>query len=964
MDWKFLSRTIKNQTSKSLDIAAQKTDYGLHTLIDKDPEAAECIDIVAVHGLNGHYLNTWRDEDSGHNWLEKFIPFIVTVSRVMSFWYNSTLQFSKSTSDILVFSDQLLESLEAKRSSIEEQGRPIIFICHSLGGLVFKRAFIKANEDEKYMLLKKSIHSVFFFGTPHRGSSLAQWGTIMAQFLKTASLGTSTNTRLSKDLEPDSRLMDYISESFRLQCGNLKVVSCYETKKLGYLNSLVVEHSSAILGLDSEIVIPIESDHREMCRFSDINEERFQPIKSRLDTLARSAKKSAFVIAKDALMSRLNTTNYESHRTRNPPPVKGSCTWVFHHPKYQAWLKATNSSLLWFSADPGCGKSVLASSLVNKFKTSSLYRETNICYFFFKSDNADQSDILNGVRAILHQLYSQQHDLIPFGSRELQGHKSMTVENLWTTFELSIMQVEAKPTICILDGIDECDPRPRGLLLRCISDFFVAEDKLPTAQATPKLKILITSRPENQIKILLERRPRSNSFQTTGAPPEPHNMIRLRAEDETDAISHDVSKLINTKIDDLMDRGFPVTLLENLQLELTKRADRTFLWISLVLSLLEEKVEGGASRRELDDILKTRDIYSVYAELLASRPDLLKARKMLNIILAAAKPLTVKEISIALAVIPEKDEPNCREPSNKSKRPKKMSFLDVEYELVYPFENHLKHTCGHFIRIIRNKVYLVHETAREFLLKPSDSYRVAQNNPRSSLLLSSAHCREEDTFQHTFSLVEAHALLLEICVDFLYCLARPTKITQIGQVTKEAQPFLQYAAQCWTIHHHHASGQLDPRDSQYYQNLCHPLFPGFHSWIKEFWHPRQPPHPLVSAPDDIQDYYINFFALENPLPSSCDTDDEDDGEDETSDEQSKSKKSDVPEESEKQTPGAISFERAYHRELSLPLWYSATECLSSNPGSLRNHNFPLKMDDCGLVSLDFEKRFNDRPPKD
>ncbi|KAK2002810.1 hypothetical protein LX36DRAFT_651745 [Colletotrichum falcatum] len=28
--------------------------------------------------------------------------------------------------------------------------------------------------------------------------------------------------------------------------------------------------------------------------------------------------------------------NYDSHKTRNPPPVKGICTWIFHHAEYQS----------------------------------------------------------------------------------------------------------------------------------------------------------------------------------------------------------------------------------------------------------------------------------------------------------------------------------------------------------------------------------------------------------------------------------------------------------------------------------------------------------------------------------------------------------------------------------------------------------------------------------------------------
>lgn len=114
-------------------------NYGMNVFVNRDPLASEAIDIVAVHGLNGHYEKTWTNETSQFNWLKDGIPKVIPLARVMSFSYNSSVQFSKSTSDLFVFADQLLESLSAERTTVAEQDRQIIFICHSLGGLVVKQ---------------------------------------------------------------------------------------------------------------------------------------------------------------------------------------------------------------------------------------------------------------------------------------------------------------------------------------------------------------------------------------------------------------------------------------------------------------------------------------------------------------------------------------------------------------------------------------------------------------------------------------------------------------------------------------------------------------------------------------------------------------------------------------------------------------------------------------------------------
>ncbi|WQF88920.1 Putative P-loop containing nucleoside triphosphate hydrolase, alpha/Beta hydrolase [Colletotrichum destructivum] len=969
MEWNFLSRS-KSQSGKSTASSSKKPDYGLHTIVDRDSAATEAIDIIAIHGLNGDYLRTWTDEATGTNWLKDHVTRIVPASRVMSFSYNSKLQFSKSTSDVLDFGDQLLECLLAERETVEESQRPLIFICHSLGGLVFKQAYLRALDSEKYMFLAKYINGVFFFGTPHKGSSLANWSTKTARLLRMASLGTSTNAQLSIDLEPNSRLTQ-ISRSFLDRCSGLHIVSCYETRKMDFLNALVVERESAILGLEAEIKIPIESDHRGICRFGDFNEKRFKVVKSRLDAMARTARTSTF-LEMDSLMRALDTSNYEAHKSRNPSPVEGTCTWILEKPAYKAWLESASSFLLWMSADPGCGKSVLASFLIDHIMKTSRGDKTNVCYFFFKSDNLEQSEVATGIRAILHQLYGQQQNLASYAASQLRGGNLEAVETLWKAFISSIEHKDANPTICILDGLDECEPQSRGVLLRCITNYFEAQEGASNKVGQkPQLRLFISSRYENQIKVALDKPRKSTNNLASRKTSKPYSMIRLRAEDETGAISSDISKVVAAKIEDLIDRGLPVGLLQNLQDELVKRADRTFLWVSLVISLLEEKVENGASRRELDDIVRTRSIYSVYAALLASRPDLPKARKMLNLVLAATRPLTVEETSIALAVVPEEDNLRDTPAEKRPKLPGRLSFDDVEYELVYPYENHIKHLCGHFVRIIRNKVYLVHETAREFLLaenKPRHAAASQENTEAADEGLCTYSLEfQPETFQHTFSLAGANAILLEICVAFLYCLAKPSKSSQPGETSPEVKEFLSYAAQSWTIHHHRARRWLDERDSRYYQNLCHPLFPGFVRWIEEFWHPKGPLH-IPGAPDDVQDYYIDFFNLDIPPSLSYDSTDRQDNSDVSGSELSEGEGSEVSEEAQEAGGMACGYGRTGERRdevarLSVPSRRDVEASLSSNPGSLSNYYFPLTVDENGLVSLKFEPGRAGGPPE-
>jgi len=103
------------------------------------------------------------------------------------------------------------------------------------------------------------------------------------------------------------------------------------------------------------------------------------------------------------------TSAYDDHKDRNPFRVEGTCQWVLSHDRYREWRLGQSYPLLWISADPGCGKSVLARSLVDRDLKHD--GDASICYFFFK-DNEEQDNLPMALCAVLHQLFNQQPKLL------------------------------------------------------------------------------------------------------------------------------------------------------------------------------------------------------------------------------------------------------------------------------------------------------------------------------------------------------------------------------------------------------------------------------------------------------------------------------------------------------------------------------------------------------------------------
>lgn len=68
-----------------------------------------------------------------------FFPMNLYQIRVMSYVYNSGGIWSKSVSDIEDVARELLVRLQGHRLSGPKKSRPILFIPHSLGGVVVKK---------------------------------------------------------------------------------------------------------------------------------------------------------------------------------------------------------------------------------------------------------------------------------------------------------------------------------------------------------------------------------------------------------------------------------------------------------------------------------------------------------------------------------------------------------------------------------------------------------------------------------------------------------------------------------------------------------------------------------------------------------------------------------------------------------------------------------------------------------
>ncbi|CAG8958691.1 hypothetical protein HYFRA_00011533 [Hymenoscyphus fraxineus] len=210
---------------------------GTQLLYSAEDVASIVADIVFVHGLRGDPIATWSDGKVC--WPRDFLRDDVPNTRIMTWGYDSNIasvtEFSSANS-IFGHAENLLFDVARRRRTPSEKTRPIIFVGHSLGGLVIKEALIRSSEylnNQQDMALGsifKYTSGVIFLGTPHRGSEKTGLGQIVATIAAVAL--RQPNDKLLKNLEKESDVLERQRRSFASISKNLPVVCLWEEKPM------------------------------------------------------------------------------------------------------------------------------------------------------------------------------------------------------------------------------------------------------------------------------------------------------------------------------------------------------------------------------------------------------------------------------------------------------------------------------------------------------------------------------------------------------------------------------------------------------------------------------------------------------------------------------------------------------------------------------------------------------------
>ncbi|KAI3318364.1 hypothetical protein HD806DRAFT_512072 [Xylariaceae sp. AK1471] len=631
---------------------------GLTPLNDVEHETQAC-DCIAISGLASHPFGSWqpKGEDKTFMWIREALPRALPASRAILYGYDTTLLDSNSFQSIVDLASSFIDHLKANGWHLVAS-KPLVFLAHSLGGIILKEAFsmMAMGDDQGRVILSRFLGGVFF-GVPSYGMKTSHLRAMVRG---------QVNEQVISDLSTSSEYLYNLDNHFSglVLTRHMHLCWAYETKTSPTIERL--EDGSYSRSGPEEILVTKDSATRGLHHLRTpttfpINENHSDMVKFRPDdrNLHIVLSKLREICGYDHLESgrggqAINRTNYSSNQTLRKLNVseaeasrilhwhlnnelrirvisdlmksleipgrdnrletidnKFSRTfeWAFDEDSILAnWIR-TGTGMFWIHGKPASGKSTLMKfiyqsqqtwELLHRFSSEALQIKT--AFFFYDRGTLLQRSFEGLLRSVLHQLLQASESLALLLAQELQrgsmpsfAAENWSIEKLESCIQFVLRQTQIKMELFfVFDALDEYDGQPE-FVCNILKELIDV-----TASSPHKLKILFSSRSWDIFK------------QHFGDYPS----LQLQDHTKNDIREYCVG-LVESKGEDIS------VALGTLTPVVIERANGVFLWVKLVLQELIAEAAGGKQREELSRILDAipDDLRDYYARIIQRTPE-------------------------------------------------------------------------------------------------------------------------------------------------------------------------------------------------------------------------------------------------------------------------------------------------------------------------------------------------------
>jgi hypothetical protein len=431
--------------------------------------------------------------------------------------------------------------------------------------------------------------------------------------------------------------------------------------------------------------------------------------------------------------------------------VDGTCEWIKSNVTYQSWLDG-DTNLLWISGGPGRGKTMLSIFLTEELETLAQGSENMMVLFLFcKNEDEKRNTAVNILRGLVYQIVTkrpgliERHALSSFESPERSRDTLSSLEALWIIFRKLIQDPDLCVTFCVVDGLDECDDSSSRTLVAKLVNFFSSQDSQPTKNA---FRLAIVSRKISGLEQAAQ--------------------VRLDPDNE-ESVSSDIAQFISVKVQELSRiEGFGDQFLNTVRTALLKRAGGTFLWVGFVINELSKKRTATEVLEALDAM--PAGLPAMYSRMLLQIPPSTRPTSVavLRWVTMAYRPLTLRELAAAVGI-------------------QSLPLLSVKQAITDQIT-----LCGPFLMVDQDEVRLIHQSARDYLLR---------KEPDENPVLEEFRMKSE----------KAHLELARKCLDYI----QNSSGLEPPEFALLERPLLSYASLQWPEHARdcctHATGLLDQK---------------------------------------------------------------------------------------------------------------------------------------------------------
>jgi ankyrin repeat domain-containing protein 50 len=181
------------------------------------------------------------------------------------------------------------------------------------------------------------------------------------------------------------------------------------------------------------------------------------------------------------------------------------------------------------------------------------------------------------------------------------------------------------------------------------------------------------------------------------------------------------------------------------------------------------------------------------------------AKRILHIVVAAARPLTLREMALAVTI-----------------RENHRSYSDLDLRSQDWFHEDIRDICGLFVTIIESRIYLLHQTAKEFLVRHGQ--KILRKNVHSGL-----------KWKHSLWPQDSHRLLTEICMRYLLFTEFEANPLDNDMMPSQYGVFLDYSAKNWAAHVRQSHIEVDKIATQSMLRLCDASSACCRTWFGLYW---------------------------------------------------------------------------------------------------------------------------------